>query len=222
METNKQKGFTIIELIVVMAVFLFIVGAALSIFISIIQRQKEVLAEQQILNQVSYVEEYMSKALRMAAVSSDSSCVPSGYIYLLTRYDTGLQRYSGVKFLNQTGLDTSGDPICQEFFLANDSSDPANPVYVLKELKNITDETSDADAVALTSTNLKLNNANPMRFTVNGLAGDCGGSSPCGAMQTDSVQPRVTILFNVKIAGDTQTASRIIQTTVSQRNLKVQ
>ena len=63
---KKSAGFTIIELIVVMAVFLFVIGAAISVFISIIQHQKRVLAEQQILNQISYVEEYMSKSLRTA------------------------------------------------------------------------------------------------------------------------------------------------------------
>ena len=51
-----KKGFTIIEMVVVMAVFLFIVGAAISIFISVIQNQRRVLAEQQTLNQISYLQ----------------------------------------------------------------------------------------------------------------------------------------------------------------------
>ena len=33
---KSSKGFTIIELVVVMAVFLFIIGAAISIFLSVI------------------------------------------------------------------------------------------------------------------------------------------------------------------------------------------
>ena len=35
-----KRGFTIIELIIVMAVFLFVIGAAIGIFISIVKNQK--------------------------------------------------------------------------------------------------------------------------------------------------------------------------------------
>ena len=64
---NNNKGFTLIELIVVMTVFLLVIGAAMGIFISIVQNQKKILSEQELLNQISYVEEYMSKALRWMA-----------------------------------------------------------------------------------------------------------------------------------------------------------
>ena len=80
-----------VELIVVMAVFLFVIGAGMGIFISLIQNQRKVLAEQEVLNQLSYVEEYMSKALRTAEVENED-CFKDfqgtdhpGYIYLLDR-----------------------------------------------------------------------------------------------------------------------------------------
>ena len=117
-----SKGFTLIELIVVMAVFLFVIGAAMGIFISIIQNQKKVLSEQQLLNQISYAEEYMSKAMRMAKVEENENCLIDsqgtdypGYIYLLTRYDINSQLYRGIKFINQNSS------ICQEFFLYTDN-----------------------------------------------------------------------------------------------------
>jgi len=138
----KNKGFTIIELVVVMAVFLFVVGAAMTIFISIVSNQKKVLSEQQVLNQVSYAQEYMSKALRMAKVAltaSDLACMGSensGYIYLLTRYDVATQTFKGVKFINQSGLDESGEPICQEFFVDHENPADAGTPLVIKEIKN--------------------------------------------------------------------------------------
>ena len=65
----KNKGFTLIEVIVSMAVFLLVAGMAVSIFISIVTQQRRILSEQQLIIQLRYVLEYMSKALRMAALS---------------------------------------------------------------------------------------------------------------------------------------------------------
>jgi hypothetical protein len=188
------------------------------------------LSEQQLLNQISYVEEYMSKALRMAKVETTENCLKDyslgvdppdhpGYIYLLTRYDSNLGIYRGIKFINQSGVDSYGEASCQEFFLDN-TTDPNSPV--LKELRN---SVNGNDAVALTPTNLQIDPANPIRFAINGSSGStftsdsCTSISQCGASEADSVQPRVTILLNVKIPGDNQEPTRTIQTTVSQRNL---
>ena len=205
---RNKKGFTLIELIVVMAVFLFIIGAAIGIFLSIVKNQKKILAEQQVLNQISYVEEYMSKALRMVAADLSGGCISPGYIYLLTRYNGTLGAWQGIKFINQSDGDA-----CQEFFLAGTGT--ALDPYILKEIKN------GGAAVDLTPNNLQFDSTNPIRFAVNGSASGCGGAIPCGASNTDPVQPRVTILLNIKIAGDSQEPNKIIQTTVSQRNLNV-
>lgn len=208
-----SKGFTLIELIVVMAVFLFIVGAAITIFLSIISHQKKVLSEQELLNQVSYVEEYMSKALRMAAKDTSGSCLGqdnTGYIYLLTHYDLHSSKFRGIKFINPSDLNSSNNPVCQEFYLDENN--------VLQEVKD------SSSPVALSSANLQLDPENPIRFAINGLDGSssgCASVEQCGASGQDSVQPRVTILLNVKIAGDSQEPERAVQTTVSQRDLNI-
>lgn len=220
-------GFTLIELIVVMTIFLFVIGAAITIFISVFQNQKRVLAEQELLNQISYTEEYMSKALRMAKAETDENCLRytdingqlsddshPGFIYLLTRYDQTAAIFRGIKFLNQSGGDT-GVAVCQEFFLDGEgiTADP----YILKEIKE------NGEAVALTSTSLQINF---VKFSINGSDGSAFVSASCtsticGASNDDLNQPRVTILLNMKIAGDNQEPARTIQTTVSQRNLNV-
>lgn len=210
---KNNKGFTLIELVVVMAVFLFIIGAAIGIFISVIKNQKKILAQTQFLNQVSYIEEYMSKALRMAKVASadEVSCLgQEGFVYLLTRPDiSGF--YRGVKFINP-----SDNNVCQEFFLDTDG--------VLKEKKG----GDSASAVPIIAANLQFDQINPIRFSINGSDGSvvdaqgklqCFGLNECGAGNGDSVQPKVTIILNIKIAGDSQNPNRIIQTTVSARNL---
>jgi len=154
--TKKYKGFTLIELIVVMSVFLFIIGAAIGIFIAVVQNQKQVLSEQELLNQISYTQEYMSKALRVAEADSvktdpggncliyegtDGTPLGSnnlGYIYLLTRHDISTGFFRGIKFINSSAKDA-----CQEFFLDADG--------VLKEIKN------GAAAVSLTPSDLQIN-----------------------------------------------------------------
>lgn len=202
-----DKGFTIIELIVVMAVFMLVVGAVVSLFISIIQSQKRVLSEQQLLNQISYVEEYMSKALRMAKSASttqDINCLNNqGFIYLLTHYDITSGLYRGVKFINQSDNDA-----CQEFFLDIDG--------ILKEKK------ASSLPVALTSASLRINS---IKFSINGSDGSalgCGDTNQCGASNEDVVQPKITTFLNVRIEGDDQSTDRTVQTTVSQRNLNIQ
>jgi prepilin-type N-terminal cleavage/methylation domain-containing protein len=214
---EPRKGFTLIELVVVMAVFLFIIGAAIGIFISVIQNQKKVLAEQQLINQISYVEEYMSKSLRMATTDTTGlACFGdtkyAGYIYLLTHYNSGMGAFTGIKFLNQS------NGVCQEFVWDTTSS---NGINVLQDIKN------SATAVPLTSSALQINY---IKFSIDGSGGSTFAepstkntctSSQCGAAYTDTIQPRVTIIFNIKVAGDSQEPVRTIQTTVSQRNLNV-
>jgi len=243
---KRNAGFTLIEMIVVMAVFLFIIGGALGIFLSVVQSQKRLLSEQQFLNQISYVEEYMSKALRMAATDDqttdpvgDGNCVGHGYIYLLTRYNTNTGFFTGIKFLNQ-----SDDNACQEFYL--DVASLTDPSLVLWEMNT----NNGSSPVALTPTNLQINS---VRFSIDGSDGSANEPSlsqnclpsQCGTSDTDTVQPRVTILLNVTIPGDNQSVgascsadtcpsgeacdmsihkcspTRVIQTTVSQRNLNV-
>ena len=259
---KSSRGFTIIEVIVVMAVFLFIIGAAIGIFLSVVLNQKAVLAEQQLINQVSYAEEYMSKAMRMAVADTSGNCLGqdslgnSGYIYLLTRYDGSLHIFRGIRFLNQsTGY-------CQEFFIDNSTpaldgsntplnfNDPNNPV-VLKELKGKNNDgvvdTTDTDAVPITSSALQFDPENPARFSINGSSGStfasdrCTGPLHCGISNLDATQPMVTMLFNILVPsaagtgamcstdatcknGAVCSASKCIpvtaiQTTVSERNI---
>lgn len=203
-----SKGFTIVELIVVMTIFLFIIGAAISIFISIVQYQRRILSEQELLNQASYLVEYMSKAMRMAKKDTKGDCLGTdhiGYIFLLTRPDIANDFYRGVKFINQSDND-----VCEEFYL--DNSDPNNPV--LKEIRNYNPSENNPETL-LTSTNLKINS---IRFGINGRDGLIS-STVDGAKEEDGVQPRITIYLDIKVQGDQTEPIKKIQTTVSQRNL---
>ena len=215
---KNSHGFTIIELVVVMAVFMFIIGAAIGIFISIIQAQKKVLAEQQLLNQVSYVEEYMSKALRMAkkdtsagpataCLVDNSSTSPNtgahqNYNYLLTRPDPVSGFFTGIKFIN-----SSDNAVCDEFYLDTTTN-------VLKEIKSLNSSSDDnvEHAVPLTSSSMKINY---VRFGIDGTDGESNNTSiPTGDQDTVNgvdfsyFQPRVTIVMSIGIPDESQGAGR--------------
>ncbi len=70
----QNKGFTLIEMVVAVAVFALLIGVISGIFLSSIRNQKNGLATQEILDQTSYLMEYMSKALRMAKKDMTGSC----------------------------------------------------------------------------------------------------------------------------------------------------
>jgi len=194
----NKNGFTLIELIVVMAVFLFVIGAAIGIFISIVQNQERILSQQELLSQMSYAEEIMSKAMRMAVKDDSTSdpngtCITAGKNYLLTPIDAIDGVYTGIKFLDQSDLNPSGlgNPACVEFYL-----DELR--HVLVESK--TYDGSSGTPMDLTSSKFTVNK---IRFVINEF-----GS-----------QPKVTVFMNVQANG---LSPMTIQTTVSQRNLNSQ
>ena len=197
----KQKGFTLIELIVVMAVFLVIIGAALGIFISIVQNQKRILARQELLNQASYFLEQMSKGMRMAAKDLTGRCIDQGNVYKITKDANG--NFSSIKFINQSDVTKDPQGSCQMFCLSED---------IIKE--KYPDSVSDwncLNATPVTSSALKVNS---LRFA---LDGDSTLNQTYSPVEGSNVQPSCTISLDIK--SFTSDPFIKVQTTVSQRDL---
>ena len=72
---NKNKAFTLIEMLITAVIFSIVIGTATGVFVSAIRLQKYNLAYQQLLDQTSYVMEYMSRAIRMAKRNEGSICL---------------------------------------------------------------------------------------------------------------------------------------------------
>jgi len=61
-------------MVVATAVFALLVGASSGIFISSLKAQRQSLATQEVLNQTSYLMEYLSRAVRMAKKDLTGAC----------------------------------------------------------------------------------------------------------------------------------------------------
>lgn len=109
-----KKAFTLIEMLVVIGIFSLVAGSISGLFISGIISQRKILATQELMDQTSYVLEYMSRALRMAKKDLNGTCIPA---------KTNYQKLSnGIKFLNYNTQ-------CQQFYLDGTQ---------LKERKDVT------------------------------------------------------------------------------------
>ena len=78
------KGFTLVEILVAVGLFLAVTAVVFGAYVFIIRSQVRALAQQELLNQTSYAMEYMSRALRMAKKDLTNSCLgasSSGYNY---------------------------------------------------------------------------------------------------------------------------------------------
>jgi prepilin-type N-terminal cleavage/methylation domain-containing protein len=115
---QKSKAFTLVEILVAVAVFSIVVGIASGLFVSSIRTQRGSLAHQQLLDQTSYIMEYMGRAIRMAKKDMDGACTGGAKLnYAKTD--------SKIMFKNY-------EDECQEFFREWDDD---SEVYRLKEKK---------------------------------------------------------------------------------------
>ena len=99
---KNKKGFTLVEVLVTVLIFTVVILIAAGIFASAIRAQRYNLAYQELLDQTSYVMEYMSRQIRMAKKATDNSCIPQDTNYHTISED--------IKFIDQ-------DEKCTEFLI---------------------------------------------------------------------------------------------------------
>lgn len=109
-----NKGFTLIEMVVAVTVFSLVVGVASGIFVSSLKAQRQSLATQEVLDQISYVAEYMSRAIRMARKDMTGDCtgIPklnyafSGQCLKFRNYKNECQAFclEGERLKNEAGV----------------------------------------------------------------------------------------------------------------------
>lgn len=93
------------EVLVSLAIFSLLLASGSGILVSSIRAQRRSLLSQELLDQTSYLSEYMSRAIRLARKDINGRCISAKLNYEITRSG------KGIKFLNYNGL-------CQEFYLS--------------------------------------------------------------------------------------------------------
>ena len=99
----KNKGLTLIELLVATTMLSLVISAVVVIFTAGIRGQTRNLASQELSDQTSYAIEYMSRALRMAKKDIAGDCAGIGFNYKKNDDDTSIE------FLNY-------EDECQKFY----------------------------------------------------------------------------------------------------------
>ena len=141
MPTNStNKGVSLIEMLAAVAIFAITIGAISGLFISAIRTQRRILATQELLDQTSYVLEYMGRALRMAKKDTSLVCLSTA-----KNYENGIDWIRFLKSESATGTD-----VCYYFYLSG------NRIYESK---------GGAAGISLTSEKLTVNF---LKFVVSG------------------------------------------------------
>ena len=156
------------EMIVSMAIFLIIGGAVLNLLFSAIALQRSTLAKQEVVDQISFMTEYMSRAIRQAEKDLLDTCLTLGAI-------GNYRVLAGGKVL----LFLDKDGFCREFSFHS-------PTNAIQERRSTDGTVGNLNPpVALTSDNIEVNE---MRFFLQ------GESQP----PVDTLQPRVTFFIDVE------------------------
>jgi prepilin-type N-terminal cleavage/methylation domain-containing protein len=72
--TKKEKGFSLIELLVAVAIFSLVMGSVFQAFTISIKSQRQNLSVEEILDQSSYLMEQISRSVRMAKKDTTGVC----------------------------------------------------------------------------------------------------------------------------------------------------
>ena len=125
-----KKGFTLIELIVSMTIFLIVMVSVIDLFASGIKAQKKSLELQTLSDGASYTIEYMSRTIRMAKKDLTGTYISAG-----CNFEPSDSEANYIKFLNY-------NKNYQEFILEDGQ---------IKEKKD-----DDSEFTALTSDNFRV------------------------------------------------------------------
>lgn len=138
---NNKKGFTLVEMLVVLVIFSIILIAITSMFISSIRIQTNSLATEQLIDQVNYAVEYMGRAIMLANKAGNNSCgIGNGENY----YPVNSPDSTTLKFINNGNCIEFGFNSTENNIYKNDMTNSINlpltsdDIKVTKLLFNVT------------------------------------------------------------------------------------
>jgi prepilin-type N-terminal cleavage/methylation domain-containing protein len=194
---EARAGFTLVELLVSMAIFTLSMGVVSQLFIFSMKAQMSLSDDAQLVNETSYNLEHISRGLRMAKKSTDATCLSAPNLnYEMPSHIYGSVTTYGIKFQSPN---PAGAYDCVEYYMGY----PAGAYGSKAALMENRISGGVSFDLPLTSPDVEL-----LNFNISGT----------GWPQDDELQPRVTIDMRTK-----SQENRIlnIQSTVSQRNIDV-
>lgn len=170
-----KAGFTLVEFLVGLGVFIIILQGVIGVLIFSIRTQRKLLIEQEIADELSFASEFMSRALRMAIKDKNGTCLS----VVNSSYENPGGNNTIVRFINHL----QGDD-CQEFFYDAGTSS-------LNYRRNIG---AVPETLILTSPRLTIQDA---RFQ---LMGEAEGDpyQPRVTMILQAVSSSLTVPFNLE------------------------
>jgi len=190
---SRIAGFTLVEMLVAITIFIIVITIIMGLLVSAVRTQRQNLAYQELLDQTSYVMEYMSRSIRMAMKDDiriwglePKSCLVADKANY--EFDDSDPLHPCLKFRNYHNQ-------CQEFCL-EDIGDGR---------RKLVEKIESGASVDLTSPGL-----NVFSFDV---------VDPTNSWQqppANNNQPLVSIFLEIEGREDTRIR---IQTSISQRNL---
>ncbi len=188
---QKRKGFTLVETLVSLFIFSIIAILSINFFISVLSTQKRILQNQELLNQSSYVLEYMAKAIRMAKKDLTGDCI--GLAYAGQTYNV---LGSSLTFLTYDIKDSSYK--CLQFLLSSGA---------IEERRSTDNNFSNlGTAQSLTPSSVSIDN---LWFNVIG-----------DAVDTKQPKTTIVIKMT-SLSLETNSPNVVVQTTISQRQLDI-
>lgn len=128
-----MRGFTLIEVLLVITIFSIVTTAFFELFGSAFQYQREYLDKISLLNNAYYIMEYMSRSLRLAKKDRVGHCIGKNRNYAVSG--------KSITFLNFRGQ-------CQRFRLSNQSVEVAKSQDEFPRFNN--------RSMVLSSSNIKV------------------------------------------------------------------
>jgi len=135
---RKEQGFTLVEMLVSMTIFLIIGGGVMNLLFSAIDVQRSTLAKQEVVEQISFTAEYMSRAIRQGQkdLTPTGECLTS-----TTNYE--VQPGGELRFLDKGNT-------CREFKFDAGSN-------AIQERRSMNHEATNFHSwIALTSHNIEV------------------------------------------------------------------
>ncbi|MDD3032614.1 MAG: type II secretion system protein [Candidatus Pacebacteria bacterium] len=185
----NNRGFTLIEAIVSLAIFIVIASTLAEIVIVSIQNQIKVSTMQNMFNQAVFALDKVEKELRMAKKDSLGTCIGAEKNYYV-------EGEASITFLYNDQENESG-PICKKFVLENNQM--VEYVSTDGTIANLS-----VTGTNITSSSISLDS---LKFIVpNDVPGDL-------------LQPKVTIVMSLSSSGLEDQEPLQFQTTISERRL---